>query len=74
MFGVADKKWGEAPIAALVLRREGAAAAEDLKAWINERVGAKFQRVLDVVLMQDFPRNVAGKPLKRIMRDEYRRR
>ncbi len=42
-----------------------------LKKWVNERVGAKFQRVHEVVIMADFPRNVAGKTLKREMRDKY---
>ena len=47
---------------------------ELLKEWINSRVDAKFQRVSDVVVMNAFPRNVAGKMLKREMRDSYRRR
>jgi acyl-coenzyme A synthetase/AMP-(fatty) acid ligase len=48
--------------------------SEELKNWINEHVAAKFQRVADVVIMEEFPRNVAGKILKRIMREEYRNR
>ena len=46
--------------------------SEELKKWINEHVAAKFQRVYDVVIMDEFPRNVAGKILKRVMRDNYR--
>jgi len=42
-----------------------------LKQWINARVGAKFQRVAAVKIIKDFPRNVAGKTLKREMRDAY---
>jgi acyl-CoA synthetase (AMP-forming)/AMP-acid ligase II len=34
-------------------------------------VAAKFQRVQDVAIMDDFPRNVAGKTLKRVMREDY---
>jgi hypothetical protein len=34
-------------------------------------VDAKFQRITDVVIMKEFPRNVAGKTLKREMRDAY---
>jgi acyl-CoA synthetase (AMP-forming)/AMP-acid ligase II len=44
---------------------------KDLKSWINERVEAKFQRVSSVVIMEEFPRNVAGKVLKREMRKPY---
>jgi acyl-CoA synthetase (AMP-forming)/AMP-acid ligase II len=35
-------------------------------------LGAKFQRVHDVVILEDFPRSVAGKTLKRVMRESYR--
>ena len=42
--------------------------------WVNARVGAKFQRVTDVVIVDDFPRNVAGKTLKRVLQEQYRRR
>jgi acyl-CoA synthetase (AMP-forming)/AMP-acid ligase II len=71
VFGIPDEKWGETPLAAVILKRPGSVGAEDLKAWINERVGAKFQRVSRVVIKEDFPRNVAGKTLKREMREEY---
>ncbi|HJW11854.1 MAG TPA: AMP-binding protein, partial [Albitalea sp.] len=60
VFGVPHEKWGETPIAAVILRREGAVTAESLREWINERVGARYQRVSDVVVMQDFPRSAAG--------------
>jgi acyl-CoA synthetase (AMP-forming)/AMP-acid ligase II len=41
---------------------------------VNARVGAKFQRLSDVMLVDDFPRNVAGKTLKRVLREQYRKR
>jgi acyl-CoA synthetase (AMP-forming)/AMP-acid ligase II len=71
VFGAAHDKWGETPVAAVILHQPGTVEAEDLKKWVNERVGAKFQRIHEVVLMADFPRNVAGKTLKREMRDTY---
>jgi len=71
VFGIPDEKWGEAPVAAVVLNAQGAISGEKLKEWINEHVGAKFQRVKDVVVLADFPRNVAGKTLKREIREEY---
>ena len=40
-----------------------------LAAWINERIDARFQRVDRVVVLDDFPRNVAGKTLKRVLRE-----
>ena len=43
----------------------------DILRRINERVGARYQRVSAVVIMQDFPRSAAGKTLKREMREPY---
>jgi acyl-coenzyme A synthetase/AMP-(fatty) acid ligase len=42
--------------------------------WTNARVGAKFQRIRDVVFYDEFPRNIAGKILKREMRGAYKPR
>jgi long-chain acyl-CoA synthetase len=73
VFGVPDPKWGETPIAAVVLCEPGAIGARALADWINARVGAKFQRVSDVMIVEDFPRNVAGKTLKRVLQEQYRK-
>jgi long-chain acyl-CoA synthetase len=73
VFGVEDPRWGETPVVAVILREEGAVGAGELVEWINARVGAKFQRVSDVMILQDFPRNVAGKTLKRVLREQYKR-
>ncbi len=71
VFGAPDARWGEVPIAAVALNEGQAVTAEDLVAWTNERVGAKFQRIQGVTFYDEFPRNVAGKTLKREMRDAY---
>jgi acyl-CoA synthetase (AMP-forming)/AMP-acid ligase II len=71
VFGIPHEKWGETPLAAVILQQAGSVAAQELKDWINERVSAKFQRIHDVAIMEDFPRNVAGKTLKRVMREDY---
>ena len=73
VFGAADQRWGETPIAAVMLRTAGAVTAEGLDEWINVRVGAKFQRVRDVMIVDDFPRNMAGKTLKRVLQEQYKR-
>jgi acyl-CoA synthetase (AMP-forming)/AMP-acid ligase II len=73
VFGIPDEKWGETPVAALVLDPGDTIEPEPLKQWTNGRVDAKFQRVSDVVITNAFPCNVAGKVLKREMRDNYRR-
>lgn len=71
VFGVPHDRWGETPVAAVILKTQGGSSAEEIQDWINMRVGAKFQRVYDVIVMDDFPRNVAGKTLKREMRETY---
>jgi acyl-CoA synthetase (AMP-forming)/AMP-acid ligase II len=71
VFGIPDEKWGETPVAAVLLHGNSAIAADELKAWINERVAAKYQRVSRVLVMDDFPRNAAGKTLKREMRASF---
>jgi acyl-CoA synthetase (AMP-forming)/AMP-acid ligase II len=73
VFGVPDEKWGETPVAAVVLRSGETIEPEALKQWTNSRVDAKFQRVSDVVVMDAFPCNAAGKMLKREMRSAYQR-
>ncbi|MBO6949369.1 MAG: acyl--CoA ligase [Rhodospirillales bacterium] len=71
VFGVPDDKWGETPVGAVVLKKGAKATAEDIKAWINGRVQAKFQRLSDVVVLDDLPRNIAGKTLKREIKARY---
>ena len=71
VFGIPHDKWGETPIAAVVLRAGASCTAEALREWINARVAARYQRLERVVLMDDFPRNAAGKTLKREMREPY---
>jgi acyl-CoA synthetase (AMP-forming)/AMP-acid ligase II len=72
VFGVPEPRWGETPVAAVILRERGAVSASELAAWLNARVGAKFQRVSDVMIVETFPRNVAGKTLKRVLQEQYR--
>ncbi len=71
VFGVPHAKWGETPLAAVTLLEGQEVTPEELMEWINQRVEAKFQRVSGVDIHQDFPRNAAGKTLKREMRAAY---
>jgi len=71
VFGVPNDKWGEMPIAAVTLLNGKDATPADLIEWTNERVGAKFQRLMDCIVLSEFPRNVAGKTLKRDIREDY---
>ncbi len=71
VFGVPSDKWGETPIAAVILHEPDSVGADELRDWINEQVDSKLQRVHAVVLMDEFPRSTAGKTLKRVMREPY---
>ncbi len=71
VFGVPSDKWGETPLAAVILNEPDSLSAEELRDWINERVDAKNQRVSAVRIMEEFPRSSAGKTLKRILREPY---
>lgn len=63
-----SEKWGETPVAATVLHRVGTASEDELCEWISLRVAARYQCVARVIVMDDFPRNAAGKTLKRELR------
>ena len=71
VFGIPSEKWGETPLAAVILHQASTVTAEALRDWINERVDAKNQRVSAVAIMEDFPRSTAGKTLKRTLREPY---
>ena len=71
VFGAPSEKWGECPVAAVILKPSSQVAAEDLKIWINSRVAARYQQVHQVIISDDFPRSTAGKTLKRVLREMH---
>ncbi len=71
VFGIPHEKWGETPVAAVVLHETASADGVELRDWINARVAAKYQRVDRVLVLTEFPRNTAGKTLKRELRAPF---
>ena len=69
VFGIEDHKWGEVPVAAITTNQP--VNSSEMVEWVNQRVDAKFQRISNVVVLEEFPRNVAGKILKRELRNNY---
>jgi len=70
VIGVPDADWGE-QIKAVVKRREGARLDEDeVIAFLTERL-ADYKRPRSVDFVDEFPRDAAGKLLKRLIRDQY---
>jgi acyl-CoA synthetase (AMP-forming)/AMP-acid ligase II len=70
VFGIPNDRWGETPVAAVILTPGAATSEAQLRDWINGHVDARYQRVARVVIREDFPRSAAGKTLRRVMRDE----
>lgn len=67
VVGMPHPKWGETPVAWVVLRED--AEASDLLAWANEQL-SRLQRLHQVTIHEgDFPRNALGKVLKNDLRD-----
>jgi long-chain acyl-CoA synthetase len=71
VIGAPSRRWGETPVAFVVLADESVAAAEDLRRWANERLG-KTQRIAQLHIVESLPRNQIGKVLKRELRDRFR--
>ena len=70
IIGVPDEEWGEALKAVVKLRPEMAATPEQLIAWCGERL-AGYKRPRSVDIVDEFPRDAAGKLVKRRLRDRY---
>jgi acyl-CoA synthetase (AMP-forming)/AMP-acid ligase II len=70
VVGVPSRAWGETPVAFVVLRSGASASADEIKQWVNERLG-KTQRLAAVELATELPRSAIGKVLKRELRERY---
>jgi acyl-CoA synthetase (AMP-forming)/AMP-acid ligase II len=68
VVGRPDDRWGEVPIAFVVLRTEATTTPEELIDHCRAQL-AKFKVPKDVVLVDALPRNPSGKILKRELRD-----
>ena len=70
VFGVPDDEWGERVHAAIQARPAARLTAEDVIAFARQHVaGYKVPR--EVTFHTDFPRDAAGKLLKRVLREPY---
>ena len=70
VIGLPSKRWGETPVA-LVVPTDADADPAAILEWANGRLG-KQQRLAEVILRDELPRNPNGKILKRELRVEYR--
>ena len=68
VIGRPDARWGEVPVAFVVLRPGAEAAAEELQEFCRARL-ARFKVPRAVSFIDALPRNPSGKVLKRVLRD-----
>ena len=64
VVGAVSSRWGETPVGFVTLRKDEHASASELKDWANGQLG-KMQRLADVRVIEEMPRNAIGKVLKR---------
>jgi long-chain acyl-CoA synthetase len=70
VVGVPSAKWGETPVAFVVIAPGQTADAETLRAFANARLG-NTQRLADVTVIAALPRSPIGKILKRELSTSY---
>src|SRR5271157_3978575 len=72
VIGVADEKWGERPLAAVVLRSGAEVTAEKLRAFMTEQI-PRWQLPERWCFIAEVPKTSVGKFSKRQMREAYQR-
>jgi acyl-CoA synthetase (AMP-forming)/AMP-acid ligase II len=70
VIGIPSKRWGETPLALVVLKAGHALDTESLRLWANQRLG-KNQRISAIETRDAIPRNALGKALKQQLRAPY---
>ena len=71
VIGKLDEKWGEVPLAFVVLREGSKATPEEVIDFARSRM-AHFKAPKAVKIIQEFPRGGTGKILKSLLREKYR--
>ncbi|MBD3679137.1 MAG: acyl--CoA ligase [Rhodobacteraceae bacterium] len=71
VIGVPSRRWGETPVACVALHSGAAAVAgQEILDWTNAQLG-KTQRLSDLAILPELPRNAIGKVLKRELKDRW---
>ncbi|TMM48166.1 AMP-binding protein [Qipengyuania marisflavi] len=69
VIGRPDDYQGERPAAYITLATDAAASGEELKEWLNTRIG-KHERVAEVVIRDELPKTMIGKLDRKALRAE----
>jgi fatty-acyl-CoA synthase len=70
VVGVPDERWDERPLAGVVLKEGESVTAEELRAWLTERV-AKWWVPERWVFIDEVPKTSVGKFDKKVLRKSY---
>lgn len=70
VFGLPDPEWGQRVAAAVTLRPGATATADELIVFCRAKIAA-YKVPKEVRLVACLPRNAAGKPLRRHLRDSW---
>ena len=73
VIGVPSEKWGETPLAFVVVDKNSTETAESILDWVNARLG-KHQRISRVEFRDELPKSQIGKILKNALKESYRER
>jgi acyl-CoA synthetase (AMP-forming)/AMP-acid ligase II len=70
VIGVPDRKWGERPVAVVVLKPGQTLTLEALQDYCRRKL-AGFKVPKELIVRPDLPRNPSGKILKRLLRQDF---
>ncbi|MEU2198910.1 long-chain-fatty-acid--CoA ligase [Isoptericola sp. NPDC019482] len=71
VYGRPDERWGEVPVAAVVLTPGDPLGLEELQAWLGDSL-ARFKQPKDLVVVDAIPTNASGKVNKVALREKDR--
>jgi acyl-CoA synthetase (AMP-forming)/AMP-acid ligase II len=70
VIGLPDPKWGENVVAVIVLKKGMTATEADIIAAVRDRL-AGFKKPKKVFFVDELPKTVSGKIIKRELRDRF---
>lgn len=72
VFGVPHPEWGETPVAAIVLKENKRDSSSiEIQNWVNNHIDARFQKLSEIMIIAELPRNIAGKVLKHELKKRH---
>ncbi len=72
VIGKNDERWGEIPLALVVLREGYRATPEEIKNYARENL-AHFKAPREVQILKELPKGGTGKILKSVLKERFRR-